>query len=168
MNKDFLDLIINTVCGSKLIVNETNWNHTMILSRLCKYTNHRLKEKIKQFKIQQYDAYMNDVLKVIFRMSKFNAHTYIHKIQFKEKYLFMSLDNIIIPYKKDILFQKKCHQKINKNINAIFELFNPKILFGKNTIVLKESLYNYTTYHMYVKMLNQMKKYIPIKKKLSL
>ena len=130
MNKDFLDLIINTVCGSKLIVNETNWKHIKQLSMICKYTNHRLKAKFEKFKIEQYDAYMNDVLKVIFRMSKFNAHAYINKIQYNEKNLFMDLDNIIIPYTKDILFQKKCHQKINQNINAIFELFNPKILFN--------------------------------------
>ena len=108
MNKDFLDLIINTVCGSKLIVNEENWEHTMILSRLCKYTNHRLKEKIKQFKIKQFDSYMNHVMKVIFRMSKFNAHAHINKIQnSKNEMLFMGLDNMIIPYKTDILFQKK-------------------------------------------------------------
>ena len=169
MNKDFLDLIIDTVCGSKLIVNETNWKDTMILSRLCKYTNHRLKEQIKKFKNQQYDSYMNHILKVIFRMSKFNAHTYMNKIQNQKKeILFMDLDNMIIPYKTDILFQKKCHKKINQNINAIFELINPKFLLGKDTIVQKESLFKYTTYNMYVKMLNQMKKETPIQKKRSL
>ena len=80
MNKDFIDLIINTVCGSKLIVNKKNWKNAINLSKLCKYTNNIFKEKIKKFKIQQYEYYMNHIMKVIFRMSKFNAHTYINKI----------------------------------------------------------------------------------------
>ena len=76
----------------------------------------------------------------------------------------MDLDNIIIPYKKDVNFQKKCHQIINKNINVIFELINPTILFGTNTIIYKTFLFKYTTYNMYIKMLNKLKKEIPIKK----